>query len=86
LVPFPPPYGSMQYGWVTGCSSTYTNWYGNNPDNDAYSEDYVLLWELVNGQWNDARSSIAARCGCQYKPADPSSCPSCVSSSGAVSE
>jgi len=84
MLPYGGGKGTMKYGWVTGCSSTYTNWYGNNPDNDAYSEDYVLLWELVNGQWNDATSSIAARCGCQYKPADRSSCPSSVSSSGAV--
>ena len=37
-----------QYGWVTGCSSTYTNWAAGEPNNYFNNEDYVEAY-LGNG-------------------------------------
>jgi hypothetical protein len=65
-----PPYGggkgTKQYGWVTGCSSTYTNWQAGQPDNFRNNEDYVHMWPDVN-TWNDDIPQATMRCGCQYK-------------------
>ena len=94
-----PPYGggkgTKQYGWVTGCSSTYTNWLSGSPDNSGNNEDYAAI-RNVNGYWYDY-SPIQFFCGCEYNPAltmtpssrpttVPSSRPSTVPSSGDVSE
>ncbi len=63
-----PPYGggkgTKQYGWVTGCTSTYTNWNAGEPNNAANMEDYAHMWNDVN-KWNDAAPQFM-RCGCQY--------------------
>jgi hypothetical protein len=54
-----PPYGggkgTKQYGWVTGCSSTYTNWYVNDgqPDNNQNNQDYAALHSYYYGAWHD---------------------------------
>ena len=67
-----PPYGrgkgTKQYGWVTGCSSTYTNWAIDEPNNSGNNEDYAHLWDRTAGNWNDFSPQSTARCGCQYKP------------------
>jgi len=92
-----PPYGggkgTKQYGWVTGCSSTYTNWANGEPNNLytswADGEDYATM---QNGLWYDA-SPFTTSCGCEYYPAltkspsyrptvAPSSRPSSAPSSG----
>jgi len=61
-----PPYGggkgTMQYGWVTGCSSIYTNWAPGEPNHHCNNEDYV---EAYNGQWNDHLPYHTNLCGCQ---------------------
>ncbi len=73
-----PPYGggkgSKNYGWVTGCSSGYTNWYaaGNEPNNSGNNEDCTMIWTDKDGviyqKWNDAECGISLQCGCQYTP------------------
>ena len=35
---------TKQYGWVTGCSSTYTNWSPGNPDNSHGDDDYTYVY------------------------------------------
>ena len=92
------PYGggkaTKQYGWVTGCSSTFTNWKDNGqPDNDSNFQDYAAVWP--DGIWEDYyNNDVTLRCGCQYKPAalssgptsSPSATPSFRSSVGDVNE
>jgi hypothetical protein len=64
-----PPYGggkgTMQYGWVTGCSSTYTNWYPGEPNNSGNNEDYAYMRR--DDKWNVEAPQDSHRCGCQYK-------------------
>ena len=65
-----PPYGggkgTKQYSWVTGCTSTYTNWYPGSPDNYVNNEDYAVIWD--SGKWNDVSATFpGVLCGCQYK-------------------
>ena len=59
-----PPYGrgkgTKQYGWVTGCSSTYTPVW--TPDNAGNNEDYVCLND--KSQWNDREAQAKMNCGC----------------------
>ena len=90
-----PPYGggkgTKQYGWVTGCSSTYTNWQAGEPNNYLNNEDYAHFWDSTNtGTWNDESPQPTMRaihCGCQYKPftvapsKDPTAAPSTVAPS-----
>jgi len=52
----------MQYGWVTGCSSIYTNWAPGEPNNYFNNEDYV---EAYLGKWNDHLPYHTNLCGCQ---------------------
>ena len=65
-----PPYGggkgTKQYGWVSGCSSTYTKWEPNKPNNYLNNEDYALVDKNGDGRWNDETPQKSARCGCQY--------------------
>jgi len=72
-----PPYGggkgTMQYGWVTGCSSTYTNWRFDEPNNHFNNEDYAHV--LENGYWNDYTRETILFCGCQYNPSPYSAPP-----------
>jgi hypothetical protein len=64
-----PPYGggkgTKQYGWVTGCSSTYTNWVGDQPDNSGNNEDYAIM--TGSGFWFDWQEQ-KLDCGCEYIP------------------
>jgi hypothetical protein len=84
-----PPYGggkgTKQYGWVTGCSSTYTNWYPGQPDNSDNIEDYAAVDPSVGGgSWIDWSPQYNLFCGCEYTPAlttTPSSRPTTVPSS-----
>jgi len=57
---------SKHYGWVAGCTSTYSNFKKGQPDNRNNKEDYAGFWKNTVGQWNDFRSDITAPCGCQY--------------------
>ena len=72
-----PPYGggkgTKQYGWITGCSSTYTNWASGQPNNEYDREDYahVDFYTDPSSQWVDHPQTdyhYFQRCGCQYKP------------------
>ena len=67
-----PPYGggkgTKQYGWVTGCSSTYTNWARGQPDNEGNNEDYAGVYPN-NALWLDMSPQIQWICGCEYTPA-----------------
>ena len=43
-----------QFKWTSGETSTYTNWYGGQPDNGGPNgEDYVVLNYGSAGKWND---------------------------------
>jgi hypothetical protein len=98
MLPYGGGKGTKQYGWVTGCSSTYTNWNAGEPNNSGNNEDYAVV-SKVTGKWNDVPSQTGYQinCGCEYTPAltttpsfrpttIPSFHPSIVPSSGDVSE
>ncbi len=70
MLPYGGGKGTKQYGWVTGCSSTYTNWNVNNgePNNLLNNEDYAAV-SPYGGQWNDASPQNSNLCGCEYNPA-----------------
>jgi hypothetical protein len=72
MLPYGGGQGTRQYGWVTGCSSTYTNWLPGEPNN-LNTEDYTEV--NIYGQWNDRSQDDPKRCGCQYNPAPPSKAP-----------
>jgi len=48
------PYGGGQgtkvFGWVAGCTSTYTKWHSTQPDNQLKNEDYVYVG-VSDGLW-----------------------------------
>lgn len=44
-----------RFEWNSGCTSTYTNWAGGQPDNG-----YGVEW-YAPGQWNDASNEAAQR-------------------------
>ena len=78
------PYGggknTKQYGWVTGCSSTYTYWGPREPDNQGNNEDYAAV-HPNNGIWFDWSPQNQVFCGCEYNPALTTSRPSTAPSS-----
>jgi hypothetical protein len=83
-----PPYGggkgTQQFGWVTGCSSTYTNWAPDDTPGEEYASQHPQ-----NGLWYDYSVALSLSCGCEYNPAlttTPSFRPTTAQSSGAVSE
>ena len=85
MLPYGGGKGTKQYGWVTGCSSTYTNWLAGysigQPDNWNNNEDYAMV--ATNSLWYDFTPQDTAYCGCEYTPAltrTPSSRPSTVPS------
>jgi len=84
MLPYGGGKGTKQYGWVTGCSFTYTNWDAGQPNNAFNNEDYVLVDGPSGHRWYDRSPQEQSYCGCQYNPAittDPSSRPSTVPSS-----
>ena len=62
MPPFGGGKGTKQFGWVTGCSSTYTNWEGVQPDGG----DDVYTMIISNGKWHDHHDQATLQCGCQY--------------------
>jgi len=70
MLPYGGGKGTKQYGWVTGCSSTYTNWNADEPNNENNNEDYAHMWGPINS-WNDEKPQKTMRCGCQYKLSTP---------------
>jgi cathepsin L len=56
---------SKQYGWVYGCTSSYTNWASGEPSNSGNNEDYAQFWTST-GQWNDWTPQGNTQCACQY--------------------
>ena len=84
MLPYGGGKGTKQYGWVTGCNSTYTNWAPGQPDNSNNNEDFAEVWSNTEGgQWNDADPALRT-CGCQYNLAltkTPSSSPTAAPSS-----
>jgi hypothetical protein len=82
-----PPYGggkgTKQYGWITGCTSTYTNWDETQPDNHEGKQDYAYF--RGNGKWDDGNAESAIYCGCQFNPALTTT-PSFSPSVGDISE
>ena len=70
-----PPYGggkgTKQYGWVTGCSSAFTNWNAGQPDNGNNKEDYAVVHP--SGKWLDYAPLDNFPCGCEYNPASQGS-------------
>ena len=74
MPPFGGGKGSKNYGWVTGCSSRYTNWYAasKEPNNSGNNEDCTMIWTAKDGvlseKWNDAGCGSSIQCGCQYTP------------------
>jgi hypothetical protein len=64
-----PPYGggkgTKQYRWITGCSSTYTNWNAGEPNN-AGGEDCTIINDA--GRWDDRSCQSSMQCACQYTP------------------
>ena len=85
MLPYGGGKGSKQYGWITGSSSTYTNWGPGQPDNSGDNEDYAVVYpDNAGGLWNDTNPQGQAYCGCEYNPAlttTPSFRPSTVLSS-----
>ena len=71
MLPYGGGKGTKQYGWVTGCSSTYTNWEVGQPDNEGNNEDYaaVAFGYGLLGQWTDHSPQTEFFCGCEYNPA-----------------
>ena len=67
VLPYGGGKGTKQYGWVTGCSSTYTNWLSGQPDNSGNTQDYAAV-RPANGNWYDY-SQTEFFCGCEYNPA-----------------
>jgi hypothetical protein len=79
MLPYGGGKGTQQYGWVTGCSSTYTNWAPEEPNNMLDNEDYTHFWGL-SSDWNDDHVHMSdIHCGCQYT-VDPSKVPTAAPS------
>ena len=49
-----------EFKWVSGETSTYTNWYPDEPNN-AGNEDYVGMNFGGAGKWNDSTSTFSTR-------------------------
>ena len=80
MLPYGGGKGTKQYGWVSGCSSTYTNWAAGEPSNHGNNQDYAM-YHL--GRWYDYSPQDTSFCGCEYTQAlttTPSSRPSTVPS------
>jgi hypothetical protein len=80
MLPYEGGKGTKQFGWITGCSSTYTNWQAGEPSN----QDYAVLYPHSSGPWYVSQQHLSF-CGCEYTPAPtttPSFHPSVFPSSG----
>jgi hypothetical protein len=66
MLPYGGGKGSKQYGWITGCTSTYTNWAAGEPNNMNNNQDYVGVHDSL---WSDGSPQSQCRCACQYNPA-----------------
>ena len=66
------------YQWITGCSSTYTNWYPGEPNNLGVGDCVVMTF---NGRWDSLPDSAYSYtiCSCEYS-VSPSNSPSAVPS------
>ena len=54
------------YTWVSGCSSTYTNWEYAQPDNPGPGgQYYVYFWGGRSGKWDNVYPSVRNICACQ---------------------
>ena len=85
MLPYGGGKGTKQYGWITGCNSTYTNWNAGEPNNQGNNQDYAAV-NPYGGLWSDLgpQEYPYMNCGCEYTPAvttTPSSRPSTVPSS-----
>jgi len=66
---------TLQYAWVAGCSSTYTNWNENdNEPNGGWDSQFAQIyvgttWKPA-GTWNDVPDTDHAYCGCQIADTD----------------
>ena len=92
MLPYGGGKGTKQYGWVTGCSSTYAIWAADEPNNQYNDQDYAAM-HPYNGQWYDVPPLYQLPCGCEYNPvlpktlsSGPTATPSFRPSVGAVSE
>jgi hypothetical protein len=94
MLPYGGGKGTKQYGWVTGCSSTYTNWASGQPDNGnninggGGNQDYAAVYPF--NQWFDQGleynyNQLQFSCGCEYNPALTTT-PSFSPSIGDISE
>jgi len=82
MLPYGGGKGTKQYGWVTGCSSTYTNWLAGEPDNNGNNQDYAGIY-FADSKWIDFNNQDTIYCGCEYNAAPtmtPSSRPTTVPS------
>ena len=41
------------YKWSSGEDSSFRNWYANQPDNYAGIQDYTVMLDTPNGDWDD---------------------------------
>jgi hypothetical protein len=73
MLPYGGGKGTKQYGWVTGCTSTYTNWNAGQPDNAFDNSDYAFLNYYGGGRWNNGTPQDQAFCGCEFNPASQGS-------------
>ena len=67
MLPYGGGKGTRQYGWVTGCSSTYTHWGAGEPNNSG-GQDHAFVNGGNSGLWDDHSPQAQLYCGCQYKP------------------
>jgi len=53
-----------QWVFVTGCSSTFTNWDVGQPNNGNDIYGFII----TNSKWHDHTAQATMSCGCQYTP------------------
>ena len=58
-------YGEGEWGWNSGCASTYENWDYGEPNDYCSGEDCATMYSY-NGKWNDASCREERRCVCEY--------------------
>jgi hypothetical protein len=73
MLPYGGGKGTKQYGWVTGCTSTYTNWMAGQPNNEHDNSDYAFFNYYGGGKWYNGTPQDEINCGCEYNPASEGS-------------